>query len=130
MKNNRALIEKTIIQARKRWAYDEQWKIEWKFSDRGRESGGGYCDFEPYAEKNIRVELNPDYEFISNLRRVKLDIYHELGHPIISPVWRAATDWADHLIPEKGKMRAVFEESINSAENLVIDPIVTQVFKI
>ncbi len=130
MKNNRTLIERTIVQARAKWAYDEQWHIDWRFTERAKESGGGYCNWEPVGEKHLSVELDPNYEFSKDLRRIHIDIYHELGHPIVSPIWRAATDWADHLIPKKGKMRAVFEEAINSAENLVIDHIVTQIFKI
>ncbi|HEY4760134.1 MAG TPA: hypothetical protein VIH42_06105, partial [Thermoguttaceae bacterium] len=70
-----------------------------------------------------------DYETSKDLRRIRLDIYHELGHPIISPIWRAATDWADHLIRGK-KSRAIFEEALNSAENLVLDHIITQIFKV
>lgn len=125
--NRKTFIDKTIVQARKKWAYDEQWVITWKFSDQATKDGGGRIVWEPVGEKCAAMELSSEYETSTDLKRIRRDIYHELGHPIISAIWRTSTDWADHLIKGK-KMRAVFEESMNSAENLVLDHIITQIF--
>lgn len=128
VRNNTAFVEKTIAQARKDWGYDEQWVILWKFSKQAKEDGGGCIDCEPYGEKGIRLELSVDYKDSRDFERIRRDIYHELGHPVVAPIWRASVDWAKHLIvPPEGKLRDIFEENINTAENLVIDHIVTQI---
>jgi hypothetical protein len=123
--NKDQFITKTIEQARKKWGLDSQWVFTWEYKDLG---GPGCATIEPdyFTEKHALVSVDPQTEDRARLRR---DLFHELGHAVIYNVWRGASDWADHTIKSK-KARDIWNEMINTNENVVIDHIVCQIFKI
>ena len=117
-------VAATIEDARKAWGLDEQWKFTWEYRTDKKE----YCEIDPtyFHEKRALIKLDPG---IDNPERLRRDIYHEVGHAVVFPIWLAASDWADHQIKGK-KMRAIWDEMVNTSENAVIDHIVCQVLKI
>ncbi len=122
--SNEQFITDTIEQARIALGLDEQWKFTWKPLPEGKYES----EIEPdeFTEKRAVILLDPEQGDLARLRR---DIYHEVGHAVVYPIWRNASDWADHMVKGK-KMRAIWDEMVNSSENVVIDHIVCQVLKI
>jgi hypothetical protein len=118
-------ITKTIEQARKKWGLDSQWVFTWEYKELG---GPGNAQIDPvyFTEKHALISIDPETENRDRLRR---DIYHELGHAVVYNVWLGASDWADHMIKGK-RARAIWDEMVNSSENVTIDHIVCQIFKI
>ncbi len=123
--SNEQFITDTIEQARVAWGLDEQWKFTWQYSDLG---GVGNAEIDPsyFTEKHALISIDPE---TTDKERLKLDIYHELGHVVLSPIWLGATDWADHTIKSK-KARAIWEEQFNTRENEVLDFLIKMVLKV
>ena len=121
-------IDKIVAAARKRWAIDSSWEITWEFSENARAAGGAFIDPSYFTERRAKVELDESLCQTDPLR-LKRNIYHELGHIVVAPIWRGVSDWADHTLKSK-RLRTIFEEQVNTRENEVIDHIVSQIFKI
>jgi hypothetical protein len=123
--NRKTFIDKTVEQARKKWGLDESWRITWEFSDE-MDAGWAEIDISHWTEKAAHIYLSNKTE---DLKRLKKDIVHEVGHIVLSPIERGASDWADHYIKNK-KARAVYDEQTNTRENEVLDMIISSIFKL
>ena len=119
----REWVERTIRQARQQWAYPETWEVTWEWK-KGLEVPADISGL--WTEQRAHIRVSADNTDKQRLRR---DLYHELGHPIVAPIWRGVSDWAEHMIKDP-KERAIFEEMVNTRENEVLDYIVSQIFKI
>jgi hypothetical protein len=122
--NRKTFIDKTVEQARKKWGLDESWKITWSFSDEMAE-GWAEIDVSHWTEKSAHIDVSSKTE---DLKRLKKDIYHELGHLVVYPIGRGSSDWIEHYIRSK-KALAVYAEQENTRENEVIDMIISNIFR-
>jgi hypothetical protein len=50
---------------------------------------------------------------------------------VVAPIWRGVTDFMDHkkILPVGTRERDIFEESVNTRENEVIDWIISRVMQ-
>lgn len=117
-------VDLMIAVARAAWGYDEQWRFtwEWTHTGDGRQASNSSIECDHLTEKRAHLKL--DARLLRDLDQLRREIYHELGHPIVAPIWRSMSDFAAvHL---QGTERESYEEAVNSAENVVIDHIVFQ----
>lgn len=121
-------VEGIIAEARQCWKLDNQWQIEWKWVEPNGKMSASESDEAGWTQKQAYLKLDSRLkkEWHSKLR---YEIYHELGHCVVEIIWRTMSDWADHKIQNENE-RAIWEEAVNSAENILIDHFVVQVFGI
>lgn len=125
-------IDTIIDMAAIEWGYDDGWTITWDHEvgklPQGKKKQMYSRTTISYSttEKWAIIHLDPQ---IKDLLQTAVDIFHELGHPIVDPIWRGVEDWLDHVIRSKQK-RAIIEEAVNTRENEVIDHLTTQVFRV
>ena len=118
-------IERMISRAKKLWGMDD-WTVEWNYADLPHE---GESDPRYWTEHRAWITLDKETARDSDQKKIFRIIVHELGHAIVYPVWRAMTDFTDNYL-KSAKEKAVYEDSVNSAENIVIDYLITKVFKL
>jgi hypothetical protein len=115
-------IDKMIVKSKRLWGMEE-WEVVWKW---GKAAYGGMVE---YKCTEHRAEITLDRDVVKRMDRRELFrlVLHEVGvHPVLDPIGRGASDWADHYITDK-KARASYDEMINSNENVVGDWIITRV---
>lgn len=113
-------VNQILEEAQSRWGVSD-WEIEWQF---------GSCEYEgdielQETERYALITLDPKQ--ILDERALIRTIYHEVGHCVVWPIWRGMSDWIQPLLGNS-KALAIYEESVNTRENEVIDHILVQVF--
>lgn len=119
------LVGVIIADARRAWALDDQWRIEWEWTTEGdgRQASNTSIDCTHLTEKWTKIRV--DARLKSKPNDLQREIFHELGHLVVAPIWRSMSDFASvHLA---GSERESYEEAVNSAENVVIDHVVFQI---
>lgn len=101
----------------------EDWVFTWKYADIETEA-----EIDPtyWTEKRAEITLNKSVKDIDRKRLLRL-ILHKEGHCVVYPIWRSMTDWTDNLASKK--MKDVYEDATNSAENIVIDHLIVKTLK-
>lgn len=121
MRFQKRTIDGMVRKASRLWGL-EDWDLTWEY---GRLSYEACIDATHWTEKRAHITL--DREAVSSMERKHLFrvVLHEAGHCVVYPIWRCMLDWSDNLMDKK--VRATLEDNVNSAENVVIDYIITKV---
>ncbi len=111
-------IDSVLKKGQKAWGVTE-WSVKWEW---------GQCQYEGeiefrFTEKTALITLNKNIPDRQTLVRT---VYHEVGHLVLQIIERNLSDFSEHYIKDK-TARKVFDERLNTDENIVIDHIVTKV---
>ncbi len=123
MRAYKKTIDNLVRRGIKAWGL-EGWEITWGWDNTINDIA--IIDPTLWTERRAHISLNKKEVQCVDYKGLRRTVFHELGHCVVYPIWRSMTDWVDHHIGS-GKSRDIYEETINSAENIVIDWIITRV---
>lgn len=124
-------VEGIIVEARKQWALDDQWKIDWGWIEPPNPKYPSCSNSDESGWTQKRARLGLDTRLKDEWHdRLCYEIYHELGHCVLAGLWRGVTDWMDHIYPMGTRERDIFEDTYNTDENQLLDHLIVQIFGI
>ena len=118
----KASVDKIIQRAKVSWGLGD-WEITWEYADLSHE---GESDPRYWTEKRAHIILDKETARNADKKKLMRLVAHELGHAVVYPIWRCMSDFVETYL-KSGKEREVYENAVNSAENIVIDWMIVNV---